>query len=94
MKPTDRIYNARIVNGKAYVELATDPKIHATAQSFTEAIAKIKKKADDLFQAYYLDHFNDFLTINGYASYYGIDRAEALERIEIGRTIHQQRVLA
>ena len=43
------------------------------------------------FQDYYLDWLNDFLTIGGYARYYGITEAKAEQRINIGRKIHDQR---
>ena len=35
------------------------------------------------------DWFNNFLTLERYAEYYGIDEAEALWTIEQGRDLHE-----
>tara|TARA_R110000803_G_scaffold138778_1_gene205546 strand:+ start:1364 stop:1549 length:186 start_codon:yes stop_codon:yes gene_type:complete len=43
------------------------------------------------FQNFYLDYLNDFLTVGGYASYYGISEKTANQRINIGRKVHNQR---
>ena len=40
-------------------------------------------------QELYLDYFNNFLTIKGFADYYAMTEAEAQEAIERGRTIHE-----
>jgi hypothetical protein len=45
------------------------------------ALAKTEKDFID----YYLDYWNDFLTIGGYARYYGITENKAAKRISIGR---------
>lgn len=49
------------------------------------------EKTADKFQAYFLDYWNDFLTIEGYARYYSIPMDEANQRINIGRKIHNAR---
>ena len=38
----------------------------------------------------YLDWVNNFLTVEGFASYYGISIENASKLIEEGRTIHEQ----
>jgi len=54
-------------------------------------IEKAVEEAADKFQAWYLDYVNDFISIPGYAIYYGISVDEAENRIQIGRKIHNQR---
>ena len=44
-----------------------------------------------VFQNYYLDYLNNFITSKAYAEYYGISTGEALKRINIGKKIHSQR---
>lgn len=41
----------------------------------------------------FLDWFNNFLTIERFASYYEVDEEKARRIIEIGRRIHEKRVL-
>lgn len=55
-----------------------------------QIIEQVEKSAT-VFQNYYLDWLNDFLTYAGYADYYGISEAEAKSRIDVGRKIHDQR---
>lgn len=40
----------------------------------------------------YLDYTNDFLTVQAFAEYYALDKAQALQVIELGRAIHEQQV--
>jgi len=49
------------------------------------------EEAADKYQDWYLDWLNDFMSVQGYASYYGISEEEAEKRIRIGRKIHKQR---
>jgi hypothetical protein len=43
------------------------------------------------FQQLYLDWVNNFLTVERFAEYYGLDTNEAEKQILIGRKIHNQR---
>lgn len=54
-------------------------------------IDKAIEQSASMFQGYYLDYLNDFLTIEGYARYYSISLELAQQRIRIGRVIHRQR---
>ncbi len=49
------------------------------------------ESAASKFESYYLDYFNNFLTVGGFADYYGISDEEAERRISIGRKIHHKR---
>ena len=40
-------------------------------------------------QELYLDYFNNFLTIKGFADYYAMTETEAQEVIDKGRAIHE-----
>ena len=37
----------------------------------------------------YLDYFNNFLTVAGFASYYGMTMAQAITTIEEGKEEHE-----
>ena len=50
------------------------------------------EETEKAFQGYYLDWINNFLTVNAYASYYGITDKEADQRIRIGKLIHNKLV--
>lgn len=39
--------------------------------------------------ALFLDYYNDFLTVRGFASYYGLSVKEAAKVIKKGRIIHE-----
>jgi hypothetical protein len=45
----------------------------------------MKKKLQNLF----LDYFNNFLSVEGFASWYGMSEAKAKRVIELGRKIHE-----
>lgn len=45
---------------------------------------------ENAFQGYYLDWMNNFLTVQAYASHYGITDKEANQRIRIGKLIHNK----
>jgi hypothetical protein len=45
----------------------------------------MKKKLQNLF----LDYFNNFLSVEGFASYYGFEVEKAKRVIELGRKIHE-----
>lgn len=40
---------------------------------------------------FWLSYFNDFLTVERFAEHEGIERAEALELLSIGRKYHMKR---
>ena len=48
-----------------------------------------EKYTDETLLKIYLNWFNNFLTLERYAEYYGIDEAEALWTIEQGRDLHE-----
>lgn len=48
------------------------------------------RTAANQFEGYYLDYFSNFLTVEGYADYHGINDEEAKKRINLGRKIHKQ----
>ena len=50
----------------------------------------VEAAAND-YQNAYLDYLNDFLTLEGYARFYGIKAATAERIVNIGRKIHNQR---
>jgi len=50
----------------------------------------VEAAAND-YQNAYLDYLNDFLTLEGYARFYGIKTATAERIVNIGRKIHNQR---
>ena len=60
-----------------------------TLQSY-EDIEHAIEQATRQYEAYYLDYWNNFLTVDGYAKYYGITREEAEQRIKAGRKIHDK----
>lgn len=41
----------------------------------------------------YLDWFNNFLTVSGFAEHYGFTESEALDVIHAGRNLHELEVL-
>jgi len=41
-------------------------------------------------QTMFLDYFNDFLSIAGFAEYYGISETKALRVIKLGKQIHER----
>tara|TARA_R110002012_G_C11622682_1_gene609158 strand:+ start:1637 stop:1840 length:204 start_codon:yes stop_codon:yes gene_type:complete len=56
---------------------------------------KLEQQVDasaDYFQEMYLDWFNNFLTVEGFADWYGISEERAAVIISAGRKIHHQRV--
>ena len=40
------------------------------------------------FAEWYLDFVNNFLTLDGFAEYYGISRDQAEEVVKLGKAIH------
>ena len=57
----------------------------------TKAIENAVEEAGNVFQGYYLDYLNNFITAKVYAEHYGISKSEAIKRITIGMKIHEQR---
>ncbi len=47
------------------------------------------KYTDETLLKIYLDWVNNFLTVDRYAEYYGIDAGEARWTIEAGRVLHE-----
>jgi hypothetical protein len=48
----------------------------------------MKKKLRELF----LDYFNNFLSVEGFSEYYGLDQDKAKRIIELGRKLHEKHV--
>ena len=48
----------------------------------------MKSKVINMF----LDWFNNFLTVQAFADYYGISRWRALRVIELGRLLHNRKI--
>ena len=48
-----------------------------------------EKYTEETLAKIYLDWVNNFLTVERYAEYYGIDEAEALWTITEGRKLHK-----
>lgn len=55
-----------------------------------ESINAVEKAADKV-ESYYLDYFNNFLTVAGYADYHCLTVVEAKNRINAGRKINEKR---
>lgn len=47
----------------------------------------------DVLQAFYLDYFNNYLTVGAIAEAHGLTDAQALTLINTGREVHEARVL-
>ena len=52
------------------------------------------KMTDNKKVEMFLDYFNNFLSVEGFAEHYGLTNAQASEVIESGRLIHEERVAA
>jgi hypothetical protein len=68
------------------VKKDNEMKLHSYKQ-----IEQAVETAADQLEGYYLDWLNNFLTTEGYARYYGITKDKALDRLDLGRKIHNQR---
>ena len=55
-------------------------------------LEQLVEASADYCQEMYLDYFNNFLTIEGFADWYGIGEKQAAAIISAGRKIHHQRV--
>ena len=49
------------------------------------------KEAIQKIHEMYLDYFNNFVTVERFAEYYGITETEAFAVIEAGKRIHNQK---
>ena len=49
------------------------------------------EEAATVYQNYYLDYLNNFITSRAYAEHYSISFSEAMKRITLGMKIHEQR---
>jgi len=56
----------------------------------TKEIENSVEIAANQFKEYYLDWLNNFLTVDGYAEHYGLTESQALQRIRIGKTVHNR----
>lgn len=56
----------------------------------TKEIEKSVKTAGNQFVEYYLDWVNNWLTVDAYSEHHGLTESEALQRIRIGKTIHNR----
>lgn len=45
----------------------------------------------DALQAAYLQYLNDFLTVEGFATYHGLTQSEADAVIRAGKRVHEER---
>jgi hypothetical protein len=52
------------------------------------------KRMSDQLQAFYLDYFNNYLTVDRIAEHNGMTKEHAQELINMGRIIHETRVEA
>tara|TARA_R110000822_G_scaffold37101_1_gene104044 strand:+ start:431 stop:649 length:219 start_codon:yes stop_codon:yes gene_type:complete len=52
------------------------------------------KRMSDQLQAFYLDYFNNYLTVDCIAEHHGMTKEHANELINIGRIIHETRIEA
>lgn len=57
-----------------------------------EADQKIVYYNEEALTRMFLDYFNNFLTIDVFASYYGFTRHEASRVIDTGREAHENKV--
>ena len=48
-------------------------------------------KANDYFESLYLEYFNNFLSVEGFAEYFGFRTEQAQAIIDHGRKIHKQK---
>ena len=55
----------------------------------TDTNTKTAPSIRESLKTFYLDYINDFLTIRGVASYYGISADAAQKLIETGRNFHE-----
>ncbi len=64
------------------------------ALSYTGDNATLKAAYDDYLDFLFMDWFNNFLTLDRYADYYGLEKDQAHKVIETGRKIHDDRATA
>ncbi len=60
-------------------------------QSYSDIEQAIEATATH-YQNLFLDYVNNFISVEGFARYYGYGTEEAEKTISIGRKIHNQRV--
>lgn len=71
-----------------------------TKENWTESLKRhytyeeLNGGLDDAMQSMYLDWTNNFLSVECFAEYYNLSYYGAIQVIEIGRDIHENRVSA
>ena len=63
------------------------------ALSYTGDNDTLKAAYDDYLDFLFMDWFNNFLTLDRYADYYGLEKDQAHAVIEAGRKIHDDRAV-
>lgn len=64
------------------------------ALNYTGNDATLKTAYDDYLDFLFMDWFNNFLTLDRYADYYGLEKDQAHKVINAGRKIHDDRAVA
>lgn len=62
-----------------------------TALNYTGENKEYKQALDDHLDFIFVDWFNNFLTIQSFAEYYGLEIEQAKKAIDVGRKIHDKR---
>lgn len=57
----------------------------------TDKIIEVTNNSRDYLQALFLDYVNNFLTVQGFASYYDLAEHEAETLVSVGKRIHSER---
>ena len=63
-----------------------------TALTYTGDDKALKATYDEHLDFIFIDWFNNFLTVDRFAEYYGLEIEQARKAIEAGREIHDKRV--
>ena len=58
--------------------------------TYSKELRAVEESAD-YFESLYMDYFNNFLTVAGFAEYYGWSESKAAQFIGIGRKINHAR---
>lgn len=76
------------MNAREYAE-----KLERQAEAAEQIAEALVEKSADYYQNLYLEWVNDYLTVNKFAEDKSLSIDQALKNINIGRKIHEQRVL-
>lgn len=63
-----------------------------TALNYGGEDKEYKAALDDHLHFIFIDWFDNFLTVEGFAEYYGLEVEQAKKAIEAGQQIHDKRV--